>query len=118
MFILGYFLFFAIRVLGDRYFPDPEVWQFILQTNKWAVKILILAVCAGIGMQIHLSTLLKVGWKAVLAGGAASLFLAGGALIVLYGEQQGYFWESTIALLILLLVSGTLYKISKPATSP
>ena len=112
MFILGYFLLFALRMVGDRYFPDPEVWQTILQTNKWVVKFLILSVCAGIGMQIHISTLLNVGWKAVLAGGAASLFLAGGALIVLYGKQHGYFWQATTTLLVLCVMSGALYKMS------
>lgn len=90
LFIVGYLLFFAIRLWGDASFGSDPLWQDLLTANSSLVKWLILVVCAGIGLQIRIRTLLTVGWKAALAGGAGSIGLAGTSLLVLWSfEHQG-----------------------------
>jgi uncharacterized membrane protein YadS len=88
MFILGYLGFFVLRILGDAQFGDDTRWADVLYWNGKVVKFLILAVCAGIGMQIRIQTLISVGWRAALAGGAGSLGLAGLSLAMLYAFEN------------------------------
>jgi len=88
LFILGYLAFFGLRLLGDHHFgADPE-WAELLAINSKIVKFLILAVCAGIGMQIRIQTLVSVGWRACIAGGAGSLGLAGLSLAMLFAFEN------------------------------
>jgi uncharacterized integral membrane protein (TIGR00698 family) len=88
LFILGYLAFFGLRLAGDAHFGANENWAQLLAVNSKAVKFLILAVCAGIGMQIRIQTLVSVGWRAALAGGAGSLGLAGLSLGMLYAFEN------------------------------
>ena len=88
-FILGYFLFFGVRLAGDATFGDHPGWASFLGGASVAVQILILAVCAGIGLQIRVVTILELGWKAVVAGGSASLGVAGLSLAMLVGFSRG-----------------------------
>jgi uncharacterized integral membrane protein (TIGR00698 family) len=88
LFILGYLGFFGLRILGDAQFGEDPRWADLLFWNGKAVKFLILAVCAGIGMQIRIQTLISVGWRAALAGGAGSLGLAGLSLAMLYAFEN------------------------------
>jgi uncharacterized integral membrane protein (TIGR00698 family) len=88
LFILGYLAFFGLRLLGDAQWGDESQWAEVLALNSKIVKFLILAVCAGIGMQIRIQTLVSVGWRAALAGGAGSLGLAGLSLGMLYAFEQ------------------------------
>jgi uncharacterized integral membrane protein (TIGR00698 family) len=114
MFILGYFLLFGVRVLGDATFlPDLESeWQYVLDANSLVVQLLILSVCAGIGLQIHWKTIIELGWKAVVAGGMAALGVAGLSLVMLLGYANG---DSTTSLLVGsagLLVSYFMYRMT------
>lgn len=88
LFILGYLAFFGLRILGDAQFGEDPRWAELLFWNGKVVKFLILAVCAGIGMQIRIQTLISVGWRAALAGGAGSLGLAGLSLAMLYAFEN------------------------------
>jgi len=114
-FILGYFLFFGFRVLGDATFGDATGWESLLVWNGFAVKMLVLGVCAGIGLQIRVSTLIEVGWKAALVGACASLGMAGLSL----GMLLGYAREMPAMALALgaagLLVSFGLYRFKSSA---
>jgi len=76
-FILGYFVFFGLRIFGDANFGDSAQWALVLEGNRFLVKLLILCVCAGVGLQLRFRTIIEVGWKAVVVGAFASVVLAG-----------------------------------------
>jgi len=112
MFILGYFLLFGVRVWGDAALADMPAWHAVLDMNSLAVKLLILAVCAGIGLQIHLDTIIEVGWKAVVAGGMAAIGVAGLSLVMLVAYANGAATSSAMAGGAALLLSYLLYRIT------
>jgi predicted metal-dependent enzyme (double-stranded beta helix superfamily) len=91
MFILGYFLFFGLRLLGDAQFGESEQWGDVIWWNSFTVKMLILMVCVGIGLQIRVKTIIELGWKAVVTGACASVGVAGLSLAMLYffSNEQG-----------------------------
>ena len=113
LFILGYLLFFALRVAGDSAFGTDPRWQEVLRQNALVVKGLILAVCAGIGLQIRIRTLITVGWKAALAGGAGSLGLAVTSLVMLWSYEQHGAAGALIAGVGPLLVAGAIAATSR-----
>lgn len=114
LFILGYLVFFGIRTAGDAAFSEDPAWAEFLAINAKVVKWLILAVCAGIGLQIRIQTLIAVGWKAALAGGAGSLGLAGISLAVLWSfEQHG----SAVSALIGAGSCGLVWLFCRPSKS-
>ncbi|MFT7620977.1 MAG: putative metal-dependent enzyme (double-stranded beta helix superfamily) [Myxococcota bacterium] len=88
-FILGYFALFGVRVLGDELAGGTVMWATTLSAATLTVKVLLLAVCAGIGLQIRVSTLIQVGGKAVAVGAAASTGVAGLSLLMLVGFSRG-----------------------------
>ncbi len=51
LFILGYLVFFGLRLAGDAHYGADPAWADFLAANSKVVKFLILAVCAGIGLQ-------------------------------------------------------------------
>jgi uncharacterized integral membrane protein (TIGR00698 family) len=108
-FILGYFAFFVFRLAGDAQFGGTEEWASVLWWDSFAVKILILMVCVGIGLQIRVKTIIKLGWKAVVSGACASIGGAGLSLAMLY-----CFANEQIALALVVggagvLVAGCVY---------
>ncbi|MBR56955.1 MAG: hypothetical protein CMH54_02735 [Myxococcales bacterium] len=111
-FILGYFLLFGVRAWGDATFGDMAEWQAVLDANSVLVKLLILAVCAGIGLQIHIDTIIELGWKAVVAGGMAALGVAGLSLIMLVGFAHDAPTTSVLAGSSGLLMSYLLYRVT------
>jgi len=111
-FILGYFLFFGVRVWGDATFGDVAAWQTVLDANGVLVKLLILAVCAGIGLQIHIDTIIELGWKAVVAGGMAAIGVAGLSLVMLVGFANDAPATSVLAGGAGLLMSYLMYRVT------
>ncbi|MCH7748229.1 MAG: putative sulfate exporter family transporter [Acidobacteria bacterium] len=64
LFVVGYLLLFGVRALGDRMFtaagPAGGAWAALLAVNDGVVSLAIAAVCASIGLQIHVRTLVDV----------------------------------------------------------
>lgn len=89
MFILGYFALFGVRMVGDEMLAPHAAWTATLSAATVSVKVLLLAVCAGIGLQIRVATLIQVGGKAVAVGAAASTGVAGLSLLMLVGFSRG-----------------------------
>lgn len=83
LFILGYFACFGLRIAGDAAFGSAPGWASFLQSLDVVIKFCILAVCAGIGVHINIKVIIELGWKAVVAGGAASIAMAGLSLAML-----------------------------------
>ncbi len=75
-FVLGYLALFLVRFAGDALFGAAPGWLTVLAVNDTVVKVLMLTVSAGIGLAIDGRSLLAVGWRAVIAGGAASVSTA------------------------------------------
>jgi uncharacterized integral membrane protein (TIGR00698 family) len=111
-FILGYFLLFGVRVWGDATVGEMAAWDTVLDANSVVVNLLILAVCAGIGLQIHVDTIIELGWKAVVAGGMAALGVAGLSLVMLLGFAHDSPTSSVLAGGAGLLVSYLLYRVT------
>lgn len=72
-FILGYFFLFAVRWIGDMTWGDAPQWESFLSLNSLLVKWIILGVCAGIGLQVEVKTLVQAGLKTLGAGGVGAL---------------------------------------------
>ena len=88
LFVVGYFVMFGIRVLGDTVVATEGlraagVWSAFLEVNDLAVRIALVTVCAAIGLRIHVRTLVDVGWRAAIVAGAAWVAGAGLSLGIL-----------------------------------
>lgn len=86
-FILGYFFCFALRILGDGYWENNEEWSAFLAFNSGIVKLLILSVCAGIGLQVQVKTLVNTGGKTLVVGAAGAFTIMGVTLAMLLAFQ-------------------------------
>ena len=94
LFVIGYFFMFGLRLLGDTLFltagaAAEGAWATVLETNDLIVNVAIVAVCAAIGLQIHIRTLVELGWRTAVAAGAAwatTAALSLGMLVALLHE--------------------------------
>ena len=95
LFVIGYMLMFGLRVLGDQLFSATgsmgggDAWASVLEVNDIVVSVAIAAVCASIGLQIHVRTLLDVGWRVVVTAGVAWVTTAGLSLGLLVAVLRG-----------------------------
>ncbi len=93
LFVVGYLVLFGVRALGDRMFtatgPAGGAWAALLAVNDGVVSLAIAAVCASIGLQIHVRTLVDVGWRVAVTAGAAWVTIAGLSLGLLTAGAQG-----------------------------
>ena len=76
LFVIGYVVMFGVRLLGDLLvsssaIPIEAAWSTVLDVNELVVNVAIVAVCAAIGLQIHLRTIVDVGWRTAVVAGAA-----------------------------------------------
>jgi uncharacterized integral membrane protein (TIGR00698 family) len=117
LFILGYFGMFGVRLGGDTLWADQDAWATVLATNHHVVRLLILAVCAGIGLQIEVATLVEVGWKAVVAGAAASVGMAGLTLLMLLAFAEDAPGLAVAAGAIALAFAYGLYRLGQAVGS-
>ncbi len=77
LFVVGYLLLFGVRIIGDRVFAaDGTLWATLLACNDQVVSFAIATVCASIGLQIHVRTLVDVGWRVAVTAGAAWVTIA------------------------------------------
>ena len=88
LFVIGYLLMFGLRVVGDRLFGGGPGWQTLLAVNDVVVSLAIATACASIGLQIHVRTLVDVGWRVVVTAGAAWVTIAGLSLGLLAAGGQ------------------------------
>lgn len=83
LFVLGYLVLFGVRVAGDAAFAGAAWWSELIVVDGFLTDLLILTVCAGIGLHIHARTLWRTGTKAVFASACASFTMAGVSLAML-----------------------------------
>ena len=89
LFVVGYLLMFGVRLVGDQMFATDGAWLTLLGVNDGVVSLAIATVCASIGLQIHLRTLVDVGWRVAVTAGAAWVTIAGLSLGLLTAGAQG-----------------------------
>ena len=116
LFLIGYVLMFGIRLLGDTLALGQETtaWTTVLEVNDIVVNVAIMTVCAAIGLQIHIRSLIDTGWRVALMGGATWLTTAGLSLGLITALLQA---EAAYALLggcTALVVSFLAYRRWRP----
>ena len=94
LFVVGYFLMFGFRLLGDALFlgegaATERAWTVVLEANDLVVTVAIVAVCAAIGLQIHVRSLVDAGWRVAVTAGAAWITTAGLSLGLLTATLHG-----------------------------
>ncbi len=113
LFILGYFACFGLRLLGDASFGDHAGWASFLGGVDAIIKFSILAVCAGIGLHINIKVIIELGWKAVVAGGAASITMAGLSLMMLLGFANDAWLLSLAGGAVVATASWAVYRVQR-----
>ena len=66
-----------------------DAWASVLEVNDIVVSVAIATVCASIGLQIRVRTLLDVGWRVVVTAGVAWVTTAGLSLGLLVAALRG-----------------------------
>ena len=89
LFVVGYLLMFGVRILGDRMFADGSEWAAFLAFSDGVTSLALATVCASIGLQIHVRTLVDVGWRVAATAGAAWVTIAGLSLGLITSGAQG-----------------------------
>ncbi len=113
LFIVGYLLFFGVRLAGDAAFGGTEAWGTTLSINDQVVTFLIVCVCAGIGLRINLTTIVEIGWKAVVAGACGSIGMAGVSLVMLLFFARNSPWLALTSGVTALIISYGLYRLGR-----
>ena len=112
-FIVGYLLFFGVRLAGDAAFGGTGAWGTVLSINDQVVTFLIVCVCAGIGLRINLTTIVEIGWKAVAAGACGSIGMAGVSLVMLLFFARNSPWLVLTSGVTALVISYGLYRLGE-----
>lgn len=111
LFVVGYLLMFGMRMVGDRVFAaDGAVWPALLAFNDGVVSLAIATVCASIGLQIHLRTLVDVGWRVAVTAGAAWVTIAGLSLGLLVSGAAGVTAVNVAGGLVVLSLGFTAFR--------
>ena len=113
LFIVGYLLFFGLRLAGDAAFGGAGAWATTLSINDQVVTFLIACVCAGIGLRINLTTIVEIGWKAVVAGACGSIGMAGVSLVMLLFFARNSPWLVLTSGVAALVISYGLYRLGR-----
>ncbi|MDB4965630.1 MAG: hypothetical protein JWN44_1319 [Myxococcales bacterium] len=87
-YLLGYVALALVRALGDR-FLGGAAWSGLLAVDKSLVDLLLVTVAAAIGLHLPLASLLGPGARALVAGGATSLWMAGLTLSMVTAASRG-----------------------------
>jgi uncharacterized membrane protein YadS len=82
-YLFGYIALAGLRTLGDHTFAGQPAWAALVHGNHWLVNFLLLIVVAGVGLHIEARTLIGSSLRAVLVGGAASMWMAGTTLAMI-----------------------------------
>jgi uncharacterized membrane protein YadS len=88
-YLLGYVALAGLRAAGDRLLPASPAWHALLAADRAAVDLTLLAVAAAIGLHLDVRHILGSSLRAVVAGGAASLVMAGLTLAMIALAARG-----------------------------
>lgn len=115
LFILGYVALAVARAAGDHLFGSAPVWARLLELDALAVDLLMLTVSAGIGLHLGLRALVTTSPRAIVVGGAASLWLAGTSLGMVVITSRESLAAAVVAGSAALAVSYGAYRIANAA---
>lgn len=87
-YLLGYLALALLRAVGDRVLGGGA-WRGVLAVDKALVDLTLVTVAAAIGLHLPLASLIGPGARALVAGGATSLWMAGLTLGMVTAASRG-----------------------------
>jgi hypothetical protein len=109
-YLFGYIALALIRAAGDRLLGSSPTWDALIAVDKLLVDWLMATVAAAIGLHLEIKTLLSAGSRALVVGGAASLWMASLALAMVTFASRGAPATSALIASVALVVSFAGYR--------
>lgn len=109
-FLLGYIALAIVRAVGDRVFAASPAWASVLSADRLLVDLSMLTVSAGIGLHLGLRSLVSSSVRAMVVGGAASLWMAACGLAMIVAAGRGAHTLAALVAAIALPASYALYR--------
>jgi hypothetical protein len=113
-YLLGYVGLALMRGLGDHLFAGGVIgagaWSVLLTVDKALVDILLVTVAAAIGLHLPIASLLGPGARALVAGGATSLWMASLTLGMVVAASRGATSAAALIGLCALAVSFAAFR--------
>jgi hypothetical protein len=114
-YLFGYIALALLRAAGDRLVGTSALWQDTIAADKLVVDWLMATVAAAIGLHLEIRTLLSAGARALLVGGAASLWMASLALAMITFASRGAPSTSALIAVVALVSSFVVYRAATTA---
>src|SRR5262249_49746466 len=89
-YLFGYVPLALVRAAGDRFYAGGAAWAWILDADRFAIDLLLVAVAAGVGLHLELRHILGSSLRAVAIGGAASLWTAALTAAMIVAAARGH----------------------------
>ncbi len=114
-YLFGYIALALLRAAGDRLVGTSALWEGAIAADKLLVDWLMATVAAAIGLHLEVRTLLAAGSRALMVGGAASLWMASLALAMIVFASRGAPATSALIASVALVVSFVVYRAATTA---
>jgi uncharacterized integral membrane protein (TIGR00698 family) len=111
-FLIGYVGLAVARAVGDRMLGTSPAWAEVLAADKLLVDFAMLTVSAGIGLHLGLRSLLSSSVRAMVVGGAASLWMAALTLAMIVAVARNAPTTAALIAGVALVVSLIAYRMS------
>jgi uncharacterized membrane protein YadS len=109
-YLFGYVGLAVVRALGDRYWGSAAAWHSTLDIDHWLVDFLLLAVAGAIGLHLELRSVIGKSIRAVLVGGAASLWMACLTLAMVTLASRGNYAAAALVGLVALTAAFLIFR--------
>jgi hypothetical protein len=109
-FLLGYVALAAARIAGDGFFAGHEAWEALKGADKLLVDLTMVTVSAAIGLHLEVRRLFSAGWRALVVGGTASVWMALVALAMVTLASRGTPAAAALVGVTALLASAVLFR--------
>jgi len=109
-YLFGYVALAAVRAAGDRLWGGGAAWSGVLEADRWAVDVLLLAVAGAIGLHLELRSVVGKSVRAVVVGGAASLWMACLTLAMITLAAGGRYAAATLVGLLALAAALVVWR--------
>lgn len=114
-YLLGYIGLAVARAVGDRLFGGSSAWGLVLGADRFLVDVTMLTVSAGIGLHLGLRSLLSSSVRAMVVGGATSLWMASLTLAMIVAAARGAPATAALVAAIALPTAYVLYRMGMRA---
>lgn len=111
-YLFGYIGLALVRFGGDRLWGGQGAWTGLLDSAGAAGDFCLLSVAAGIGLHLDLRTVLGAGTRALVAAGAASVWMAALALVMITLAARGAPSSAALAGVSGVIAAAVLWRIA------